>query len=314
MKQTFETSVTTATVDTSGGSFLGHLWASFAAMIVLTLLCCGIYPLIVWGIAQAVFPNQANGSLITKDGKSTSKVDDAVGSLLLGQSFSLPGYFHPRPSAAGSGYDPSSSGGSNLGPISDKLLNGTTQAATPATTQPTPAPATPESLSFDGVRLRTIHYAVDNGLSFSLYNVKPDGTKTEVPLKQYQDAQGNLNDVTLVDAFPHPATDAADRTVLVAGNFKKADGSPLLIPADAVTASASGLDPHISPENATLQVQRIADSRKISAQQVTDLVNQYTDGASLGVLGDPGVNVLRLNLALDAKYPLPAAPSTQPSK
>ena len=322
MKQSLETMGSTEPIDNSGGSFLRHLWASLAAMVVLTILCCGVYPLIVWGIAQTVFSARANGSLITKDGVLTSKVDDAVGSSLLGQSFSLPQYFHPRPSAAGNGYDPTSSGGSNLGPLSDKLINGATQTA-PPTTQPTtqasattqPASTQPvESLALDGLRLRTLHYALDNGLTFSLYSVKPDGTRTEVPLKQYQDGQGNLNDIALVDAFPHPASDASDRTVLVAGNFKKADGTPIQIPSDAVTASASGLDPQISPENAAMQIQRVADSRKITAQQVADLVSQYTERPSLGILGDPGVNVLRLNLALDAKYPLPATPSTQPSK
>ena len=141
-------------VNTTAGSLLGHLWSSLVATIVLTIICCGIYPLIVWGIAQAIFPARANGSLVTKAGTFTTKDSEAVGSALLGQNFSLPGYFHPRPSAAGNGYDPTSSGGSNLGPLSDKLINGepptrrppadtpprhnrTTQAASsqPATTQ-----------------------------------------------------------------------------------------------------------------------------------------------------------------------------------
>src|ERR1035437_9974362 len=86
-------------------SFLGHLWASIAATLVLTIICCGIYPLIVWGIAQGVFPNQANGSLVKKDGTYTTKDEEAVGSALLGQCFSASQYFHPRPSSAGPGYD-----------------------------------------------------------------------------------------------------------------------------------------------------------------------------------------------------------------
>ena len=89
---------------------------------------------------------------------------------------------------------------------------------------------------------------------------------------------------------------------------------PVLIPADAVTSSASGLDPHVSPDNAALQAQRVADARKVSVDKVKALVDQYTDKPDLGILGDPGVNVLRLNLALDAKYPLPAPPATQPGK
>ena len=286
----------------SGGSFFGHLWASIAATIILGIICCGIYPLIIWGVAQAVFPNQANGSLVKKDGTPTVKDAEAVGSALLGQNFSLAGYFHPRPSAAGAGYDAANSGGSNLGPLSDKLINGQTTSPTPPATQPA------ESLTYDGIRLRTIHYAMDNGIAFKLYNVAPDGTRAEVALKKFQDAQGNLNDIALVDAFPHPTTpDDAKRTVLIADDFAQP------IPGDAVTASASGLDPHISPENAELQKSRIAAARNIKPEQVEDMINAHTDKPSLGILGDPGVNVLMLNLALDAKYPLPA-PSTQSAK
>ena len=136
---------------------------------------------------------------------------------------------------------------------------------------------------------------MDNGISFKLYNIRADGTgpKTEVPVKQFEDAQGNLNDVALVDAFPHPPTDAPDRMVVVADNFST------LIPPDAVTASSSGLDPHISVANAQLQAQRMANARKISVDKVKSLIDQYTDGPSLGIFGDPGVNVLRLNVALD---------------
>jgi potassium-transporting ATPase KdpC subunit len=298
--------------DQPGGSLLGHLWASIGTTIVLGIICCGIYPAVVWGLGQAFFSHQANGSLLKKDGSFTSNPDEAVGSALIGQNFSAPQYFHPRPSAAGGGYDPTSSGGSNLGPLSDKLMNGVT---TPATTQP----AAPESLSFDGVRLRTIHYAVDNGLNFKLYHAayvtKDDGSitlerKEEVPLKLFQDAQGNLNDVALVDAFPHPVNGADapaySRIVLIAGDFSDASGKSVLIPGDAVTASGSGLDPQISPANADLQIDRVAAARKISTDDVNALVRQYTDGPDLGILGDPGVNVLRLNLALDTKYPMPA--------
>jgi K+-transporting ATPase ATPase C chain len=285
----------------SAGSYLGHIWSSISFTLTLGIICCVAYPAVVYILAQTLFPSQANGSLVKKDGTMTTKDDEAIGSSLLGQNFAAPGYFHPRPSAAGAGYDPTSSGGTNLGPLSDKLINGVT---TPATTQPT---TQPESLSFDGVRLRTIHYAMDNGISFKLCNVKPDGTRTEVPVSKFQDAQGNLNDVALVDAFPHPPSDASDRVTLVAGDFS----TP--IPADAVTASGSGLDPHISPDNADLQKARVATTRGISPQQVQQLIDAHTDQPSLGFLGDPGVNVLMLNLALDAKYPLPAPPATQPS-
>ncbi len=278
-----------------GDTMFGHLWASISSTVILLVICCGIYPVVVWAVAQGVFPKQANGSLVKKDGTLTSKDDEAVGSGLLGQNFSAAGYFHPRPSAAGNGYDASSSSGSNLGPLSDKLINGQTN---PATTQPT---TQPESLAFDGVRLRTIHYAMDNGIAFKLYNVRGDGTgdKLEVPLSKFTDAQGNLNDVALVDAFPH-AGDAPDRLTLVAGDFAQP------IPGDAVTASGSGLDPHISPANAGIQAARVAKARGVSAEQLRQLIDEHTDRPSLGVLGEPGVNVLMLNLALDAKYPPPA--------
>jgi K+-transporting ATPase ATPase C chain len=297
----------------TGGSILGHIWASIAATIILGIICCGIYPLAVWCIGHVLFPNQAYGSLVKKDGTPTTDDQQAVGSALIGQNFSAPGYFHPRPSAAGAGYDATSSGGSNLGPLSDKLINGLTTSPTPPATQPA------ESLTFDGIRLRTIHYAVDNNIDFKLYHAvyvkQPDGTvtlqrKEEVPLKTFQDAQGNLNDIALVDAFPHPVlgSDAPDysRTVLIAGDFST------LIPGDAVTASGSGLDPHISPANAKLQIGRVAAARKISPDEVQKLIDAHTDQPNLGVLGDPGVNVLMLNLALDVKAPLPsAAPTTQ---
>jgi len=120
-----------------------------------------------------------------------------------------------------------------------------------------------------------------------------------VPIKKYEDAQGNLLDVNLVDAFPHPPTDTPDRMVLSAGPFTNSNGDVVLIPGDAVTSSGSGLDPHISPANAALQVNRVAAARKMSPDKVKALVLQYTDGPDLGILGDPGVNVLRLNIALD---------------
>jgi K+-transporting ATPase ATPase C chain len=306
----------------TGGSFLGHLWASVAATVILTVICCGIYPLVVWGIAQTVFSNKANGSLVTKDGTPTNNPSEAVGSLLLGQNFAQAGYFHPRPSAAGSGYDPTSSGGSNYGPLSDKLINGANNAATtqPSTTQPSVVVTVmPETNAYDGIRLRTIHYAVDNGIPFKLHHAvyfkKDDGTyglkaTDEVPLKTFQDAQGNLNDIALVDAFPHPTTDSEyTRTnpVVIADDFGQ------LIPGDAVTASGSGLDPHISPENAELQKARVAAARNIKPEQVEELIAAHTDKPDLGILGDPGVNVLLLNLALDAKYPIPTPPTTAPA-
>lgn len=261
------------TTQETGGSVIGHLLSSLSALFVLTTICCGLYPLLVWGVAQGLFSHQANGSLITKDGRPTTNVDDAVGSALLGQPFTSAGYFHPRPSAAGTGYDAASSGGSNLGPTSDKLLNGAVADG---------------KLAYDGVRLRTLHYAVENGITFSLHR-----GGAEVPIKLFQAADGSLNDAALIEAFPH----AGAPDGLTADHFSAA------IPADAVTASASGLDPHVSPANAAIQARRVADARHVPVDRVTAWVERYTDRPSLHLLGDPGVNVLRLNLALDAECP-----------
>jgi potassium-transporting ATPase KdpC subunit len=189
--------------------FCSHLRGAIFATLILAVVCCGIYPLIVFGIAQVVFPNKANGSLIL------DKNGTVRGSTLIGQNFFGAKYFHPRPSAAGNGYDPTSSGGSNLGPTSQKLN--------------------------DAIKDRIAAYRAENGLT---------------------------------------ETDS--------------------IPADAVTASGSGLDPHISLRNAELQMPRVAKARGLSEDKVRALIEQNTDAPSLGFLGDPGVNVLKLNLALDS--------------
>jgi K+-transporting ATPase ATPase C chain len=178
------------------------------ATLALAIVCCGLYPLIVYGIGQLAFHHQANGSLI-QDQDGTVR-----GSALLGQQFTADKYFHPRPSGAGNGYDSQNSGGSNLGPTSKKLA--------------------------DGIAQNIADYRTQNGLA------------TNAP-----------------------------------------------VPADAVTASGSGLDPHISLANAKLQTPRVAKIRNLSEAQVQELIRANTDPASLGFLGEPGVNVLKLNLALD---------------
>ena len=179
------------------------------ATLVLAIVCCGAYPLVVFGISQALFHDKANGSLIVdKDGV-------VRGSKLLAQGFTAEKYFHPRPSAAGNGYDAANSGGSNLGPTSQKLN--------------------------DAIKDRVNAYRKENGLN-------------------------------------------ADESV----------------PADAVTASGSGLDPHISLRNAQLQLPRVAKARAVSEEKLRELIKQNTDARDLGLLGDPGVNVLTLNCALDS--------------
>jgi K+-transporting ATPase ATPase C chain len=228
-------------------------------MIVLGI----VYPLAITGISQAIFPKQANGSLIRVGNK-------IIGSEIIGQNFTKPEYFHPRPSSAGSGYDGTASAGSNLGPTSTKLLRGTTKLDDKKN----------EVVDFDGLSLRIVHYCIDNGIPY----------ESSVPLNQFNDASGNLDDVKLIKAFNN-------------GMAPLVFTPKKLIPADAVTGSASGLDPHISPANAQMQAARVARARNVSADQVNRLVAQFTEGPDLGLLGEPRVNVLELNLALDRQFP-----------
>lgn len=190
------------------------MWSSFTAgfrmIVVMTVLTGLVYPAVVTGLAQVLFPAKAHGSLIGKDGK-------VVGSALIGQTFTKPEYFHPRPSAAGAGYDASASSGSNYGPTSQKLI--------------------------DRVKASVAQYRAEN----------PDYTGD--------------------------------------------------IPADAVTASASGLDPHISPANAAIQVGRVAKARGASLGEVQTLVDRWTEHPWLGFIGEPRVNVLQVNLGLDEQFP-----------
>ncbi len=201
---------------------LRPLLAVFASLLVITVVA---YPLAVTGIGQALFHRQANGSLVSISGAD-------VGSGLIGQQFTNAAYFHPRPSAAGSGYDASSSSGSNLGSTSDKLINGVHDASNP-------------SSDFDGLKDRAKAFRTENGLS--------EGT---------------------------------------------------VLPADAATSSASGLDPHISPATARLQVERVAKARGVTSDKIRSLLDNYTEGRILGVFGEPRVNVLKLNLALDRQFPV----------
>jgi K+-transporting ATPase ATPase C chain len=233
-------------------------------MLVLTILTGLIYPVAMTFISGAIFLRQANGSLVNVNGK-------VVGSSLSRQSFAKPEYFHPRPSSAGSGYDPTASGGSNLGPTSAKLLHGTTKVDDKGK----------QIVDFDGLEERIVHYCLDNGIPY----------ESSAPLDQFKDAQGNLDDVRLIQAFNDP------KSPLV---FKATEP----IPSDAVTGSSSGLDPQISPANADLQAARISKARGISVDKVKPLIAQYTERADWGFLGEPRVNVLLLNVALDQKFPL----------
>ena len=242
---------------------LRQLAPAFRIVLLLTFITGVVYPLLVTGVCQLLFPKQANGSLIRVGNK-------IIGSEIIGQNFTKPEYFHPRPSSAGSGYDGTASAGSNLGPTSAKLLHGTTKLDDKKN----------EVVDFDGLSLRIVHYCIDNGIPY----------ESSVPLNQFNDASGNLDDVKLIKAFNN------EKAPLVFTPKKP-------IPADAVTGSASGLDPHISPANAQMQTVRVAKARNVSADQVNRLVAQFTEGPDLGLLGEPRVNVLELNLALDQQFP-----------
>jgi len=185
-----------------------QLLPALMMLVILSVVTGVVYPLLVAGVGQVAFHDKANGSLITRNGT-------VVGSKLIGQGFVAPKYFHSRPSAAGAGYDATSSGASNLGPTNPALAS--------------------------AVQDRVKAYRAENGL---------------------------------------PDTQA--------------------VPVDAVTGSGSGLDPHISIANARLQAPRVAQARAMTVAAVLRLVERSTDGRSLAILGEPGVNVLELNLALDA--------------
>ncbi|MET4684356.1 potassium-transporting ATPase subunit KdpC [Brevundimonas faecalis] len=191
---------------------LNHIRPAVVMIALFTGVLGVAYPLAVTGVAQAAFPGQANGSLMR------DKAGQVVGSALVGQSFAQPGYLHPRPSAAGKGYDAAASSGSNLGPLNPDLIA----------------------------------------------RVKAEA-----------------------DAL-------------------RAETGKAVIPADAVTTSASGLDPHISPAYAELQVARIASARGVGEAQVREVIRQHEEGRTFGVLGQPRVNVLLTNMALDARFPRPA--------
>jgi potassium-transporting ATPase KdpC subunit len=191
-----------------------HLRPAILGVIVLTLLTGCVFPLGLFAVGRLLFRDAADGSLLTRQGI-------VIGSRLIGQDFSRPEYFHPRPSAAGTGYDGASSGGTNFGPSNPKLI--------------------------EDIRRLAEEYRKNNGL-------------------------------------PSDAT----------------------VPIDAVTRSGSGLDPHISPANAALQIPRVAHARAVSEDVVRRLLGEHTQGRELGFLGSPRVSILDLNLALDQAAPFTA--------
>jgi K+-transporting ATPase c subunit len=296
-------------------------WAAFRVLLVLTVITGLAYPLFIWLVAQIPgLHDKAEGSILTVNGKP-------VGSALIGQLFTdkdgnpLPQYFQSRPSAAGNGYDPMSSGGSNLGPESivdtpaDPSLLAAGKSASDAGFKPslltqvcTRSAAVGQLEGVDGSR----PFCTGGGVGAVLSVIGP------------RDARGNVVHPTRVVSVNEPCQTTAQTSpmpflVVYQGvrvecakygedysigqivPIRGAAPANPAVPADAVTASGSGLDPHISPAYADLQVARVAKARGISADQVRALVRDNQDGRVLGFMGEAQVNVLQLNLDLDRK-------------
>nr|WP_236714825.1 potassium-transporting ATPase subunit C [Nonomuraea pusilla] len=276
-----------------------HL-AAVRAVAVLTVLLGLVYPLVTTGVAQALFNGEANGSIVQVGGKD-------VGSAVIGQSFTdadgkpVRRYFQSRPSAAGDGYDPTSTSASNLGPedVIDVL--------------PVPGAKDAEGNPDEGrqslltqVCARSKAVGELEGVSGARPYCTSDGVGAV--LKVFPDRAVSVNQACPAAPFvaayqglkvecAKPGEDyAAGRTVPVRGNA----GTPA-VPADAVTASGSGLDPHISVAYARLQAPRVAKERGLPLDRVKALIDEHTTGRTLGFMGEPAVNVLELNLALDRR-------------
>ncbi len=254
-------------------SLLRHTTASVVMLAIVTVALGFGYPLLVTGISQLFFHGQANGSLVYSHGK-------VAGSALLGQSFTdakgnpLPQYFQPRPSAAGSGYDGADSSASNLGPSNPLLIgfvagvNTVSLGGKPSATNPFATPADPACVPLD-----------------------PSGDPVTSPAADQRYAK------TRAGAYECDPSTIPERALAYRALNDLSPGTP--VPVDAVTASASGLDPDISVANALDQAPRVARVRHLPAAQVAALVHKYTTGPQLGFLSEPVVNVLKLNLALD---------------
>ncbi|MDF5757578.1 potassium-transporting ATPase subunit C [Spongiactinospora sp. TRM90649] len=283
-------------------AWIGSHLAALRAVLVLTLVTGVIYPLVVTGVAQALFNDKANGSPVEKDGK-------VIGSAVIGQLFTdaegepIPKYFQSRPSAAGDGYDMLSAAASNLGP--EDVVD----------TLPVPGQKDDEGNPDEGRQSLLTQVCARSKAAGELDGVRggrpyctPDGVGAV--LKVFPAVGAPKRAVSVNQACPatpfttsyqgvpvecgKPGEDyAAGRTVPVRGD------AVAQVPADAVTASGSGLDPHISPAYARIQAPRVARERGLPVQRVEELIESHTTGRALGFMGEPAVNVLELNLALD---------------
>jgi K+-transporting ATPase ATPase C chain len=278
-----------------------HL-AALRAILVFTVLCGIAYPLVVTAVAQLPgLKDKANGSVVTANGKP-------VGSAIVGQAFvddkgdALAQYFQSRPSAAGDGYDLDSTSASNLGPesIEDKLSpDGVTRSLLSQVCSRSKAVGEFEGV--DGSR----PYCTSDGLGAVLRVFYSDGLTGTVT--RAVSVNQPCPETAFISQYQGVTVECAkfgeDYSGGVLVPVKGDAPDDPAVPADAVTASASGLDPQISPEYAQLQIPRVAKARNISVADVQKLVDDNTTGRALGFMGEPGVNVLRLNLDLDAKYP-----------
>ncbi|MEZ0075917.1 potassium-transporting ATPase subunit C [Planotetraspora sp. GP83] len=286
-------------------SWLRQHLAALRALLVLTVVTGVIYPLVATGVAQAVFNGKANGSIVQKDGKD-------VGSSLVGQSFTdkdgnpIKKYFQSRPSAAGTGYDMESTAASNLGPedvldvlpvpgAKDDEGNPDTGKQSLLTQVCARSRAVGELEGVSGAR----PYCTADGVGAVLKVFPAVGAPTRaVSVNQACPAAPFIADYQGVKVeCGKPGEDySAGRTVPVRGS------STAVVPADAVTASGSGLDPHISVAYAELQAPRVARERGLDLAKVKALIAEHTTGRALGFMGEPAVNVLELNLALDKDH------------
>ncbi|OMC42656.1 K+-transporting ATPase subunit C [Mycobacterium sp. IS-2888] len=290
------------------GNVIRQHWAALRALLVFTVLLGFGYPLLIWLVASIPgLHDKAQGSIITAGGKP-------VGSKLIGQSFTdssgnpLPQYFQSRPSAAGSnGYDPTSSGGSNLGPESVIDVPGDPPKPSLLTQVCSRSASIGQLEGVDGSR----PFCTGGGVGAVLSVIGP------------RDSRGYVTHPTRVVSVNEPcgttprpfldfyegvrvecAKSGEDYSIGQVVPIRGTAPADPRVPADAVTASGSGLDPNISPAYADIQVARVAKARHVSPEQIREVLAQYRNGRTLGFFGEPCVNVLELNLQLDHKYPV----------